>query len=79
MEALSQYVYRSQGGVLRDRSRWFVYSTQPTLCLWWIEVGLILKLEQGKERLEHLCQHGSSPYAFSFKTTFPPPAEVRKN
>ena len=77
IEALRDYVYRSQHGeVMRDRYRWFEKSHQPTLALWWIVAGHIPTIEEAKERLEYLRHHGSSPYAFSFAKPFPNPSQA---
>jgi hypothetical protein len=40
--------------------------------------GSIPTVSEAKLRLDHLRQHGESPYAFSFKKVFPPPAESPK-
>lgn len=73
LEALSDYVYRSaHAGVMRDRRRWFEKTDHPVLALWWIPVGQTPTVTEAKERLEHLQQRGSTPYAFSFKKPFAP-------
>jgi hypothetical protein len=78
IEALFQFVYRSQhGAVMGDRRRWFIPATQPNLCLWWIAAGTIPTLQEAKHRLEYLREHGSTPYAFSFKAAFPSPADTQ--
>lgn len=75
VEALSAYVYRSQhGAAMRDRRRWFHKSAQPTFALWWVPAGHLPTLAEAKERLTHLCQHGVTPYAFSFAKPFPSPS-----
>ena len=74
VEALRQYVYKSaHSGVMRDRRRWFEKFDGPYYTLWWIPAGHLPDPQEGKERLEHLREHGDSPYAFSFKTVFPAP------
>jgi hypothetical protein len=75
VEALSNYAYRSQHAiVMRDGRRWFKKSDSPTLVLWWIQSGQLPTVNEAKERLEYLRQHGATPYAFSFKKTFPAPS-----
>lgn len=72
LEALFDYVYRSQhGAAMRSRHQWFEKSDQPTMALWWIPVGHIPTVLEARERLEYLCQNGSTIYAFSFKQPFP--------
>ncbi|KAM3102549.1 DUF3291 domain-containing protein [Phormidesmis sp. 146-12] len=77
LQALSDYVYQgAHAGVMRDRRRWFVKTNQPILALWWLPVGEFPTVEQSKERLKHLCLHGSTAYAFSFGKPFPSPAAI---
>jgi hypothetical protein len=74
IEALSNYVYRSKhGAMIRKRRNWFKHCNKPTVALWWIEFGEIPTIEEAKERLEHLQQNDSAPYAFSFAKPFPKP------
>ena len=75
-DALREYVYKSaHSGVMRDRRRWFEKFDGPYYAMWWIPAGHIPSPEDGKERLEHLRQHGDSAYAFSFKHVFPEPSQ----
>lgn len=77
LEALSTYVYKgSHGTIMRDRRRWFESSQQPILALWWIPAGHTPTVEEAKQRLNHLRQHGPTPYAFSFGKAFPSPDAV---
>ena len=74
VDALREFVYKNQHyGVLRDRKRWFEKFEGPYYALWWIPAGHLPSVEEGKERLEYLRQHGDSAHAFSFKHTFPEP------
>ena len=76
VEALREYVYKSaHRGVLRDRKRWFQKFDGPYYALWWIPAAHIPSAEEGKQRLEHLREHGDSAYAFSFKNIFSKPAD----
>ncbi len=76
VDTLREYVYKSaHSGVLRDRKRWFEKFDGPYYALWWIHLGDVPSLEDGKERLEYLREHGDSPYAFSFKNVFSAPEE----
>lgn len=73
-EALREFVYKSaHNGVLRDRKRWFDKFDGPYYAMWWIPAGELPSIEEGKERLDYLRQHGDSAYAFSFKHIFPAP------
>jgi hypothetical protein len=74
LEALREYVYRSEHAqLLRQRARWFVPMPGPALALWWVKLGSIVTLEQGRERLALLASHGPTAAAFSFKTSFGAP------
>ena len=73
VEALQAYVYRSpHGTVFRDRKRWFEPLNGPAVALWWVPVGHIPTVEEGKERWERLARLGPTPEAFTFKDEFPP-------
>ena len=72
--ALQQYVYKSaHSGVMRDRRRWFEEFDGPYYALWLIPAGHLPDPQEGRERLEHLRNHGNSEYAFSFKHIYPKP------
>ena len=74
MSALREFVYKNAHyGVLRDRKRWFEKIDGPYYAMWWIPAGQLPSVEAGKERLDHLREHGDSAYAFSFKNVFPEP------
>jgi len=76
VDALREFVYKSaHQGVLRDRKRWFEKFGGPYFALWWVAAGHLPNTEEGKERLDHLREHGDSSYAFSFKNVFPEPVE----
>ena len=76
VEALHQYVYRSQhAGPLRDRKQWFKPMDVPILVLWWIPAGHIPTVDEAKERFEMLRKLGPTPEAFTFKQQFPPPMQ----
>ncbi len=73
VEALADFVYRSDhAGVMRRRREWFepmaVYVT-----LWWVERGHVPTVAEAKERLEHLDAHGPTPFAFTFRAPFASP------
>jgi hypothetical protein len=71
IESLRQYVYKSaHSGAMRDRRRWFEKFDGSYYAMWWIPAGHVPDPQEGKERLEHLSQHGDSPHAFSFKKVF---------
>jgi hypothetical protein len=74
MEALADFVYRSaHTEVMRNRRRWFHHLGDTYLALSWVPAGHRPSVEEARERLEHLQQHGPSPFAFTFQTPFAPP------
>jgi hypothetical protein len=73
IEALRQYVYRgAHAGVMRGRREWFEKLEAPYLAMWWVPAGHIPGLDEAKERLAYLQEHGPTPFAFDFKKSFPP-------
>ena len=76
VEALRNFVYRSNHiKVFRDRASWFEKPAKPNYCLWWIPIGHIPSVAEGRERLEHYQANGATPYSFWFSQQFPQPAE----
>lgn len=74
VSALREFVHKNAHyGVLRDRKSWFEKFDGPYYAMWWIPAGQLPSVEAGKERLDHLRQHGDSAFAFSFKNVFPEP------
>lgn len=75
VDALREYIYKSaHQGVLRDRKRWFEKFDGPYYALWWVPAGHNPSTEEGKERLDHLREHGDTAFAFSFKNVFTKPS-----
>ena len=73
IDALRSYVYRSEHVELfRNRADWFLPVETPSLALWWIPDGHRPTPKESKERLDILIKNGPSPFAFTFKQSFPP-------
>jgi len=76
VEALRDYAYKSDHArVLRDRVKWFEKMDRPIYCLWWVLAGHVPTVAEGRERLEHYQQYGSTPFSFWFSKPFPQPAD----
>jgi len=76
IEALREFAYKSDHmKVFRDRPKWFEKMEKPSYCLWWVPVGHIPTVSEGRERLEHYQTHGATPYSFWFSQQFPQPAD----
>lgn len=70
---LRAYVYRSAHvEVLRKRHEWFQVYESAYLALWWVPAGHRPSVDEAKQRLAHLEEHGPTPFAFTFKVPFPP-------
>jgi len=77
LESLRDFTYRTHHlQVFRDRSKWFAKMEKPSYCLWWVPLGHIPTVDEGRERLEHYWRHGSTPFSFWFSQPFPQPASV---
>lgn len=77
VEALRAFTYQSHHlEVFRKRAQWFVKSSVPMYCLWWVPSGHIPTVAEGRERLELYQEHGPTPAAFWFQHLFPAPAEA---
>ena len=77
LESLRAFVYQSHHlQVFRDRAKWFEKMDKPNYCLWWVPIGHIPTVAEGRERLEHYQRHGATPYAFWFSQHFPQPQAV---
>jgi hypothetical protein len=69
------YTYRSgHAGVFRQRKHWFEPSEKASAVMWWLGAGHIPTVDEGRTRLEHLWEHGPTPFAFPFRQPFPPSA-----
>ncbi len=74
-EHLRQYVYGAvHAEMIRQRHHWFEKMAGAFLALWWIPAGHRPTVDEAKERLTHLHQHGPGDRAFTFRQNFPPPA-----
>jgi hypothetical protein len=79
IEHLSAYVYQSRHSeVLRRRREWFEKLDTPVVALWWVPAGRIPSIDEAKKRIAHLQEHGPTPFAFSFRSPFPPDEELAR-
>lgn len=73
VDALADYVYRTaHTEFLRRRREWFERLDDVIVVLWWVDVGHQPDVNEAIERLDHLRQHGPTPYAFTFRRRFSP-------
>jgi hypothetical protein len=77
IEPLRAYVYGSSHvELLRHRHDWFSRFEGVYSALWWVPQGHLPSIDEAKKRLAHLAEKGPTPYAFSFKDSFPPDEAV---
>ena len=72
-KSLHKFVFRSDHtDIMRQRESWFspqdIYSV-----LWWHDSAQPPSLEQAKQKLEHLRNHGPCEDAFTFRHQWPNP------
>ena len=68
VDSLKNYVYNSgHVKVFVRKKEWFERPTKAHMALWWIEKGKLPTVQEGKDRIEYLQQHGISDYAFTFQ------------
>ncbi|MBI1281174.1 MAG: DUF3291 domain-containing protein [Anaerolineaceae bacterium] len=71
VDALFQYAYYSDHtDFFRRRKEWFHKMDTPAIALWWIDAGHIPTVDEAKEKLALIEQHGVTPAAFTFKQRF---------
>ena len=74
VESLAGFVYKSQHReVLRQRRRWFHPVEAATVVLWWVPADHGPSIAEAEERLSRLRSAGPTPFAFTFRDTFPSP------
>ncbi|MCL4297921.1 MAG: DUF3291 domain-containing protein [Anaerolineae bacterium] len=74
LEHLKAYVYRSAHvEVMRQRRQWFEKFEGMYMALWWVKAGHLPTVQEARQRLEYLAEHGASADAFTFSQPFPPP------
>lgn len=74
IESLHHYSYKTaHADIMRRRKEWFERLTEAYMVLWWVPEGHFPTIEEAKEKLENLRQHGPTPEAFTFRNPFPAP------
>ncbi|MFE3582072.1 DUF3291 domain-containing protein [Streptomyces vinaceus] len=70
-EALWDFAYRSGHlEVMRRRREWFERHVEAHLVLWWVPAGHLPTIDEALERLADLREHGPSPRAFTFTSSY---------
>jgi Domain of unknown function (DUF3291) len=77
VEDLRNFVFNGKHSeLLRQRREWFEKLEKPITVLWWVPAGHIPSIDEAKKRLAYLQEHGPTPFAFSWRTSFPPDEEI---
>jgi hypothetical protein len=72
IEALWDFAYDGDHlKVMRRRREWFE-RIEMHMALWWVPAGHHPTVAEAEERVEHLREHGPTPFAFTFKRRFGP-------
>ncbi|MFF0427178.1 DUF3291 domain-containing protein [Streptomyces sp. NPDC004520] len=70
-EALWDFAYRSGHlEVMRRRREWFHRHVEAHMVLWWVPAGHVPTVAEALERLADLREHGPSPRAFTFASSY---------
>lgn len=73
VDSLKNFMFRTNHrDFMRRKNEWFEKLNEDNYVLWWLEDGHIPSLSEAISRLNHLREHGDTPYAFSFKANFTP-------
>lgn len=75
LDALRAFAFQSDHlDYLKRRREWFTKLATAYMALWWIPEGHVPSIDEAKERLRSLDEHGDTPFAFTFRNPFPAPA-----
>ena len=78
--ALRHYVYKTaHAELLRQRESWFEKFAGSYTALWWVPSGHRPGMDEATKRLAYLEQHGTTQFAFNFKTTFEPDEQFQRS
>jgi hypothetical protein len=71
IKSLNSYVYKSAHvELIRDRQAWFNKMLESQIALWWVPVGHIPSIEEGKQKLDLLDKNRPNENVFTFAKTF---------
>lgn len=77
IEALFNFAYKTaHSKIMARRREWFEKPSQDYQVLWWVAKNHQPSVEEAMARLAHLCEHGPTAKAFTFKKRFPAPENL---
>ena len=59
--------------IMRQRRQFFQLMREAYTTCWWVPAGRRPTPAEAEDRIRHLRAHGPTPWAFTLKTSFPPP------
>lgn len=72
VEALRRYAFKTaHAQMLADKRQWIEDLQRAHLALWWIPSGHHPSVAESADRLRAVHERGSTPYAFTFRQSFP--------
>ena len=72
--SLSNYAFKTAHvDIMRRRREWFERMPEASMVLWWVPKKHRPSIQEAKQRLDHLRQHGATPHTFTFKDPFAAP------
>ena len=72
-ETLGRFVYQTlHTDFMRRRRQWFEKMEQQHMVLWYVPAGTEPTVEEAVTRLDHIREHGETPFGFGFRSRFTP-------
>ncbi|MDQ1008313.1 hypothetical protein QFZ82_002798 [Streptomyces sp. V4I23] len=72
--ALTAFMYQgTHRELLARRYEFFERVKEVMTTMWWVPAGHRPTVREAEERLLHVREHGPTEYAFTLRTSFPPP------
>lgn len=69
VETLEKFVWQTvHANIYRRAGEWFEPMAKAHFAMWWIEPGHRPSAREGRERLDHLREHGPSAHAFGWES-----------
>lgn len=70
---LGRFVYQTvHTDFMRRRRQWFEKMHQQHMVLWYVPAGTEPTVEEAVTRLDHIREHGETPFGFGFRAQFTP-------
>ncbi len=71
VENFKKFVYQSAHSYfLKNQKKWFTPIERPRFAMWWVPIGHMPSMTEGKAKLDHIEKHGNTQHAFTFQQFF---------